>query len=159
MKNLIKRAFVSFVAIQALFFASPSVTVHAQEETCPPPTPVTIDIKPGGYPNKINLTANGVLPVAVLSTEDFDAALFTPEMAHLSDATIATTTECAGAMAIRWKYEDVNQDGQLDLIFFFRIQDLNFSSSTIAATLMAHGTYDSTPMVHIVGTDSVQVKP
>jgi hypothetical protein len=95
MKNLVMRAFVSLLALQTLFFASLPVTVHAQEETCPPPTPVTIDIKPGGYPNKINLSAGGVLPVAVLTTQNFDASLFTPEMAHLSDATIAATTECA----------------------------------------------------------------
>lgn len=159
MKNFVMRAFVSLLALQTLFFANPSVTVHAQQEPCPPPTSVTIDIKPGGYPNKINLAAKGVLPVAVLTKQDFDASLFAPEMAHLSDATSATTTECAGAMAIRWKYEDVNRDGQLDLIFFFRVQDLNFTSNTTSATLMAHGTYHSTPMFHIVGTDSVQIKP
>ncbi|HLO32886.1 MAG TPA: hypothetical protein VK249_27325 [Anaerolineales bacterium] len=157
MRNLMLKVLVSVLALQALFFASPAV-VQAQETTCPPPTPVSVDIKPGDYPNQIKLSARGVLPVALLGTPDFNAGQFTPEMAHLSDAVLATTTECAGAAAIRWNYEDVNSDGRLDLVFFFRIQDLNLTPGSTAATLMAHGAYNST-VIHTVGTDSVQVKP
>lgn len=155
MKEFLRKTLIILLVLQALYLASPT-TVRAQEETCLPPIPVNIDIKPGGYPNKINLSAKGLLPVAVLTTPNFDANLFAPEMAHLSDASIAMG--CVGAMAIRWKYEDVNKDGQLDLVFFFPIQKLNLTSSSTAATLMAHGSYNSAPM-HIVGTDSVQVKP
>ncbi len=35
--------------------------------------PVTIDIKPGSYPNSINLKKGGVIPVAILTTDVFDA--------------------------------------------------------------------------------------
>ncbi len=153
--KLILRTLVAVLAIQTLFFASP-LNVRAQEETCPPPTPVDIDIKPADAQNKINLSAKGLLPVAVLTTQDFDASNFTPEMAHLSDAAIAMS--CVGAEAVRWNYSDVNSDGHLDLIFFFRIQDLNLTPSSTAATLMAHGTYNSI-VTHIEGTDSVLVKP
>ena len=34
--------------------------------------PVEIDIKPGSCPNSWNRESNGVLPVAILGTEDFD---------------------------------------------------------------------------------------
>jgi hypothetical protein len=155
MKNLIVRILVTALAMQTLFFASP-LNVHAQEETCPPPTPVDIDIKPSDALNKINLSAKGLLPVAVLTTPDFDASNFRPEMAHLSDAAIALS--CVGAEAVRWNYSDVNRDGQLDLVFLFRTQDLNLTASSTAATLMAHGTYNST-VTHIEGTDSVLTKP
>jgi hypothetical protein len=155
MKKLMLRLMIAMLAFQALFFVNPSV-VHAEEMTCLPPTPVTFDIKPGGYPNKINLSANGLLPVAVLTTQDFDASQFTPEMAHLSDANMAMS--CEGAAAIRWKLDDVNGDHHLDLVFFFSVEDLDLTSSSTAATLMAHGSYNSTP-THIVGTDSVLVKP
>lgn len=155
MKNLMVRILITVLAVQTLLFASP-LSVHAQEETCPPPTPVEIDIKPSDALNKINLSAKGLLPVAVLTTQDFDASNFTPEMAHLSDAAIAMS--CVGAEAVRWNYSDVNRDGQLDLVFFFRTQDLNFTASTTTAMLMAHGTYNSIA-THIVGTDSVLVKP
>jgi hypothetical protein len=126
--------------------------------TRPPLTPVTIDIKPGEVPNKINLSASGLLAVAVITTPDFDASQFAPEMAHLSDASTALTMSCAGAASIRWKLDDVNKDNHLDLVFFFRVQDLNVTSSSTAATLMAHGSYNSTA-THIAGTDSVQIKP
>ncbi|HEX9388317.1 MAG TPA: hypothetical protein VF918_18470 [Anaerolineales bacterium] len=155
MKKLMLRLVVIVMTLQALFFVKPSF-VRAEDMTCPPPTTVTIDIKPDGYPNKINLSASGLLPVAVLTTQDFDASQFTPEMAHLSDASIAMN--CEGAAAIRWKLEDVNGDRQLDLVFFFKIQDLDLTSNSTAATLMAHGSYNSTP-THIVGTDSVVIKP
>ncbi len=35
--------------------------------------PVTIDIKPGSDPNSINPKSKGKIPVAILSTQDFDA--------------------------------------------------------------------------------------
>ena len=157
MKKLILRTLVTILVLQALYLVSPS-TVQAEEMTCPPPMPVDIEIKPGEYPNKINRSAKGLLPVAVLTTQDFDASLFTPAMAHLSDATIAMTMGCVGADAVRWNYADVNRDGQLDLVFFFKIPELNLTANSTAATLMAHGTYNSTP-THIMGMDSVLVKP
>lgn len=129
---------------------------RAQEMTCPEHTPVVLDIKPGSAENKINLAARGLLPVAVLSTADFTASLFTPEMAHLSDAATAMAEGCSGATAARWVRSDVNADGRLDLVFFFRVQELNLTPSSTAATLMAHGMYGDTTL-HIMGSDSVQV--
>lgn len=133
-------------------------TAYAKKMTCPTPIPVTIDIKPGSYPNTIQLSSNGLVPVAVLTTNNFDASQFTPEMAHLSDANTDMTDSCTGAMAVRWALEDVNRDGQVDLVFFFNTQDLNLTTSSTAATLMAHGSYGST-VQHIMGTDSVRVIP
>jgi len=157
MKNLILRTLATVLVLQALFFTSPS-NVHAQDETCLPPIPVDIDIKPADALNKINLSAKGLLPVAVLTTQGFDASQFTPEMAHLSDADLAMTTSCVGAEAVRWNYSDVNRDGELDLVFFFQTQDLNLIPGSTAATLMAHGVYNST-VTHIEGTDPVLIKP
>jgi hypothetical protein len=154
MKKLILKSLITVLTLQALFFAGPSA-VHAQEETCPPPTQVVVDVKPGSDTNKINPSASGLLPVAVISTSDFDASLFMPEMAHLSDA--ASPMGCEGATAVRWAYTDVNGDGLIDLVFFFRIQDLNLTTSTTQVMLMAHGTYNGVP-IHIEGTDSVIVK-
>lgn len=39
---------------------------------------VDIDIKPGSDPNSINLKSKGVIPVAILTTDDFDAADVAP---------------------------------------------------------------------------------
>ena len=157
MKKLILSTLVATLVLQVLFFDNLSA-VRADETSCPPPTYVTIDIKPGNAQNRIKLSSRGVLAVAVLTTEDFDASRFTPEMVHLSDANIAMTEGCTGAIAQRWSLDDENGDGQLDLVFFFKIQDLNLTLSSTAATLMAHGSYASAAM-HIVGTDSVKVVP
>lgn len=157
MKHIILKTLIALLTVQTLYFVVPS-SAHAQGTTCSEHKSVTIDIKPDDDPNKINLSSRGLLPVAVLNTPGFDASLFTPEGAHLSDATIAMSEGCSGAEAVRWTYTDVNGDGLLDVLFFFRIQKLNLTPSSTAATLMAHGTYQSAP-IHIMGTDSVIVKP
>lgn len=154
MKQL-SRILIIVLVLQVSFLVNPS-SARAEEMTCPPPVPVVIDIKPGDGVNKINLSSRGLLPVAVLSTESFDASQFTPEMAHLSDA--SSGMGCEGAEAVRWRYEDVNGDGLVDLIFFFRVQDLNLTSASTAVTLMAHGSYQGS-MIHIMGTESVLIKP
>ena len=129
--------------------------------TCPDHTPVTIHIKHGSYPNSIKLASSGVVPVAVLTTSNFDASQFTPEMAHLSDATIGMTAGCTSATAVRWARNDVNNDGRPDLVFFFNTQNLDLTSNSTQATLMAHGAYGGNGgiILHITGTDTVQIRP
>jgi hypothetical protein len=155
-KKMLRVLIISLLLGALSFLGLP--TVHAEEMTCAIHTPVMIDIKPGAATNPINLSSNGLIPVAVPTTRDFDASQFTPEMAHFSDANIDMTTDCAGAMAERWTLDDVNGDAQVDLVFFFRTQDLNLGTGSTAASLMAHGTYGSTTL-HILGTDSVKIVP
>lgn len=154
MRAILSRILALTLLAAGLLAAAPSPAL-AQDMTCVEHTEVVIDIKPADAVNKVNLSSQGLLPVAVLTTDAFDASAFGPEMAHLSDA--ATADGCAGAEAVRWKYADVNGDGRTDLVFFFRTQDLNFTPATTDAMLMAHGTYQGT-MIHIMGTDSVVVK-
>jgi hypothetical protein len=154
MKRPTLRVLSLFLLLGTLSFQT-WAPVRADGMTCNP-IPVTIDIKPGDDPAAISLNSKGVVPVAVLTTSDFDASQFTPVMAHLTDANTGMTMPCTGAMAIRWAREDVNSDGKPDLVFFFKTQDLNLTASSTAATLMAHGSYGSTPM-HIMGTDSVVI--
>lgn len=157
MKALLFRIPVIALLLGALALPAWS-SASADEMTCPEHTPVIVDIKPGSYPNRITLSSLGVVPVAVLSTPDFVASQFTPEMAHLSDAATAMTNGCAGAIAVRWTRSDVNGDRLPDLVFFFSTRDLDLTPSSTAAALMAHGAYGST-ILHIMGTDSVKVKP
>ena len=46
-----------------------NVAVYALQKAI---VPVNIDIKPGGYPNSINLKNKGNVPVAILSNANFD---------------------------------------------------------------------------------------
>jgi len=105
---------------------------------------VGIDIKPGSDPNSINLKSKGVVPVAILTTPDFDAASVDP-----------ATVVFADAAPLRWAMEDVDGDGDVDMVLHFKTQTLNLSSSSTEATLTG-STLGGMP---IEGTDSVRIVP
>lgn len=106
---------------------------------------VEIDIKPGSDPNSINLKSKGVVPVAVLTTDDFDASDVDP-----------TTVEFAGAEPVRWTMEDVDGDGDLDMLFHFKTQDLEeLDEDSTDATL----TGQTTGGIPIAGADTVNIVP
>jgi len=92
------------------------------------PTPVDFDIKPGSCPNPLNVNSQGVLPVAILGTEDFDV--------HSIDR---ASVRLIGVAPIRSNFEDVaapvnaqNQcdcttagpDGFMDLTLKFDTQEI-----------------------------------
>lgn len=105
---------------------------------------VSIDIKPGSDPNSINLDSQGVVPVAILTTDDFDASTVDP-----------VTVVFAGAMPLRWTVEDVDGDGDLDMLFLFKTRELELTSADTQAYLIG-ATTDGTP---ILGEDTVNIVP
>ena len=153
-RSKLLQLFVALLTLGQLFLAS--TPVRAEDMTCPEHTPVSIDIKPGSYPNSINLDSKGVVAVAVLTTDNFDASLFTPEMAHLFDSALINES-CENATFVRWVREDVDGDKRLDIVFFFDAQKLTLTTATTNATLMAHGSFNGA-VLHIKGSDSVKVK-
>ena len=114
-------------------------------ENEPQDVTVTIDIKPGSNTNSINLESQGVTPVAVLTAGDFKAGDVKPD-----------TVVFAGASPpVRSTMEDVDGDGDDDMLFHFKTQDLkNLEEGSTEATLTG-GTLEGT----IVGTDSVNIVP
>jgi len=111
---------------------------------CDPPAYVQIDIKPGSCPNSINLGSRGVVAVAVLTTEDFDAGTVDP-----------VTVRFADAYPLRWTMEDVDRDKDVDLLFHFKTQGLNLDMGSTEATLIGM----TLGGVHIQGTDTVKIVP
>lgn len=109
-----------------------------------PPQGPTIDIKPGSDDNSINLKSKGVVPVAVLTTEDFNASDVDP-----------TTVEFAGAKPVRWKICDVDEDGDDDMLFHFKTEKLELDENSTEATLTGE-TYNGDV---IAGTDKVRIVP
>lgn len=97
-----------------------------------PPIEVFVDIKPQSCPNPVNLKSKGVLPVAVLGTEDFDVTQIDPASVKLS------REDVAGVSPLRWAYEDVatpfegelcdchteGPDGYMDLTLKFSTPEL-----------------------------------
>ena len=104
-----------------------------------------IDIRPGGNPNTINLKSKGVVPVAVLTTQDFDASTVMPRSVIF-----------AGATPVRWKLADVDRDGDKDMLFHFRTQELvELNGDSTEATL----TGETSDGMVFKGTDSVNIVP
>ena len=63
---------------------------------------VPVDIKPGSCPNPFNLRQNGVMPVAVAGTADFDVSQIDPASIRLF-----WMDPAAGVAPLRWSFEDV----------------------------------------------------
>jgi len=116
------------------------------------PEEITIDIKPGGNPNNINLKSRGVVPVAVLTTNDFDSSTIDPE-----------TVLFAGAEPERWTLCDVDDDGDKDMLFHFKTQELKLDESITEAAEATKATETTltltgnkkTDLKVIQGTDKV----
>jgi len=99
--------------------------------------PVYVDIKPGSWPNPINIGSKGVFAVAICGTESFDVMTIVPESVRIYIEGIEE-----GVLPLRWSYEDVatpytgepccghdlRGDGYLDLVF-------HFDTQTVVSTL------------------------
>jgi hypothetical protein len=90
--------------------------------------PVALDIKPGGAPDTINPKSHGMIPVAILSTEAFDATAVDP-------ATVRFGSQGAPEAHGTGHIEDVNHDGAADLLLHFRTQDTGITCGETFASL------------------------
>ncbi|UCG56658.1 MAG: cadherin-like domain-containing protein, partial [Phycisphaerales bacterium] len=122
------------------------------------PAAITIDIKPGSYPNAINLGSNGVVPVAILSTADFSAPeKVNPENVFLAGSGVAVRGKGSKYLASQ---EDVNADGLLDLVVKIETENLDpglFQDG--GAYVRVHETSDQTSDVLYEGWDEITIVP
>ncbi len=115
---------------------------------------VTIDIKPGSDPNSINLSSAGVIPVAILSTLDFNAPEeVDPETVMLAGAAIKVAGKSGKYLS---HAEDVNDDGLPDLVCQILItEEWEIVPGDTSAELTAE-TYDG-QSIH--GVDDIRIVP
>jgi hypothetical protein len=112
---------------------------------------VKIDIKPNSDPNSINLGSEGKVPVAILSTDDFDATDVVPVTVTLAGAHVALK----GKGTPMSEVEDVNNDGLPDLIVHVDTYALNLTNVDTTAVLEGQ----TNTGMYIRGTDTVRIVP
>ena len=105
---------------------------------------ITIDIKPGDQPNSINPRSNSVVTVAILTAGEFDALRVDEDSVRFGPG----EAEKAHAQA---HVEDVDSDGDMDLVLHFKTQDTGIACGDTEATLIGQ-TYEGVP---VMGADSV----
>ncbi|MFX1485387.1 MAG: ABC transporter substrate-binding protein, partial [Promethearchaeota archaeon] len=95
--------------------------------------PIYVDIKPGSWPNPIGLEDQGVLPVAICGTDEFDVHSIDP-----ATVTLGCYYNDELVYPLRWSYKDVatpflgepgndhalKKDGFKDLVLHFDIQEV-----------------------------------
>ena len=113
---------------------------------------VAIDIKPGAYPNSINLGSNGNIPTAIFSSADFDATTVDPETVTLADARVRVVGKKSKLQA---SLKDVNGDGLTDLFLHIDTTGLQLTNGDVMAYLEGR-TYDGES---IVGKDTIRIVP
>ncbi|HEX6046737.1 MAG TPA: hypothetical protein VFZ22_19755 [Pyrinomonadaceae bacterium] len=105
---------------------------------------VAMDLKPRDGSNTLNPRSRGVIPVAILTTEEFDATSI-----DVTSLRFGATGE--EATAERTALDDVDGDGDIDLLAFFRTTDTGIDCDTLFTYISGV----TTTGVSIAGTDSI----
>ena len=112
---------------------------------------VDIDIKPGSDPNPINQGSNGLIPVAIFSSPEFDATTVDPATVELGGAGVAVRGKADKSMA---HAEDVNGDGLVDLVV--QVETSAAGVWTTGDVILTGQTFDGQS---IEGSDVVVIVP
>jgi hypothetical protein len=109
---------------------------------------VRVDIKPGSESNSVNPFSRGVVPVAILSSEEFDATAVDADSVRFGPVEAEKKHKSAHV-------KDVDHDGDLDLIFHFRTRDTGLAPGDTTACL--RGQTDNGVLFE--GCDAVRTVP
>jgi uncharacterized delta-60 repeat protein len=114
---------------------------------------VSVDVKPDSSDNVIPLQSNGVIPVAILTTDEFDAASVEPASVCFGSATDPTTRDCIAKQGTG-HLQDVNGDARSDLLLQYETQQTGIRPGDTQACLTGK-TYNG---ISIEGCDRIVTK-
>lgn len=112
---------------------------------------VDIDIRPYSSNNQIRLDSWRLLPVAIFSTESFDATTVDPSTVQLAGAETAYFGLCRNHLS---RQRDINGDGILDLLVKFEIQDLDPAIEDDGYAVLTGTTFEGQD---IIGSDFITI--
>lgn len=119
-------------------------------DVCDAETAVAIDVKPGSAVNPIDVSAQGTVPVAILSTPSFDA----PARVGPTSLTFGKTGEESSLVRCNARGEDVNGDGLRDLVCHFGVSQLGLAAGDTEAVVNGELVLGGS----IRGSDAVRVR-
>ncbi len=111
---------------------------------------VAVDVKPGSTTNPINLSSDGLVPVAILTTDSFDATTVDPNTVCFGDDDDPSQRDCTEAHG-KGHVEDVNGDGRPDLLLHYEVSQTGIDPGDTSACL----TGKTFAGVNIKGCDSI----
>jgi hypothetical protein len=110
---------------------------------------VAVEVRPGSGLPRLRAGSAGVVPVAILGSDDLDVPSIDARSLAFGPAGVAPEHEPPGHL------EDVDGDGRLDLLLHFRLEDAGFEPGDEQACL-AGALPDGT---RLQGCDAVEVRP
>jgi uncharacterized delta-60 repeat protein len=116
-----------------------------------PTISVAIDVKPESSDNVVPLQSEGVVPVAILTTDIFDAATVQPGSVCFGDSGAATERACTSRSA---RLVDVNGDGRPDLLLHFETATTGIDAGDTEACL----TGTTSAGISIEGCDRISTR-
>lgn len=143
-------------ADNALFFQAGIDNVSVVGRT----VPVVLDVKPESSTNPVNLNSRGKLVVAILSDDDYDATAIDVSTVTLGDNSGSETgVYVKNNGSYQTSIEDVDGDGDNDLVMHFSIEDMvdNGDLTSSSTELWING--EDEDGVPFCGDDAVTIVP
>lgn len=144
------------------------INILAATEIPPPEIEVAVDIKPTSCPNPLNVKNNGVLPVAIVGTEDLDVTTVDPASVRLigvaplrcSLEDVVTPYEPYIGKESAYDCTEEGPDGYIDLTLKFDMQEIaealgEVNDGDVMALLLTGNLYEEYDGTPIVGEDIV----